>query len=931
MDDMGTKDSQVLPQSCRRSGNLEEGSNVQEVVHEVLVKTGEKLDEEPKLGMEFNSEENAYEFYNKYAGKIGFSVRKSSCIKSNDGIVTKKVFCCYKEGRKQKDKRTNRAKYRRPDIRTGCLAKMSIKLQVNGKYSVTKFVAEHNHEVISPSEVHMLRSQRALINAQKARADMADNSGIEFMSRQVGGQENLGSIPVDYKNYLRKKRMKAMEKGDVGAILEYFTKMQVKNPSFFYAMQVDEDDQITNIFWADPKSIMDYSYFGDVVCFDTTYRINSYDRPFAPFIGVNHHKQTVIFGAAFLYDETTESFKWLFETFLNAMSEKQPRTIVTDRIAEMSNAIASVMPGTHHRPCIWHIYQNTAKHLSHVFQSSKGFKYDFSKCLYDCEEEEEFITVWNDMLEKYDLTQNTWLQDLFKERKKWALVYDKNIFCADMKNTQRRENMNHVLKKYLSSKYNLLCFFTHYERIVAERRYRELEADFRMRQSAPILFVDVKMLMEAAKAYTPEVFEIFQNEYKETLNHAIHKGGEFGTVLEFQVIFNDKDEGRLVKFDISNNTVTCSCKKFEFVGILCSHALKVLDYYNIKTLPLHYILKRWQRDAKVGTEKDNLGFTIQDDLKLSSSNRYSYLYRKFVKIASMAAEYEEAFNFADRYSDKFHDELTKCIKGIKELPMMASQTNDESVDTESMHDQSTDNEVNSVDSLSSQTVSGIKMKPRVGGGRRTFKNPLDKGRKKKSRTEFIQPQTNQEGNDSAQAPNIIHLPSFQPSHYPIAFSPLSQVNQGSHVTMMSPFGLSSGAHVGLGHHLVMGYTPGHSGSINAPLAHCGYHHPNINIYQQKSLSIRSHGGFVARGSHFIIPDGSHIGLDHHMVMGCIAGPSGSLNAPSAPCGYQPNINLCQQNSSGIPQLPQLRQESSEGSVMFSQSSSSPSDENQSEV
>ncbi|XP_058079325.1 protein FAR1-RELATED SEQUENCE 5-like [Magnolia sinica] len=372
-----------------------------------------------------------------------------------------------------------------------------------------------------------------------------------------------------------------------------------------------------------------------------------------------------------------------------------------------------------------------------------------------------------------------------------------------MKSTQRSESMNNVLKKYLSSKYNLLCFFTHYERVVADRRYRELEADFKMRQSTPILYVDVEMLMEAAKAYTPEVFKMFQNEYKKFLSHTIHKSGEFDTVLEFQVVCNDKVGGRLVKFDTSNNTVTCSCKKFEFVGILCSHALKVLDYYNIKVLPSNYILKRWQRDAKVGAVKDHLGFTIQGDPKISLGKRYSYLCRKFVKIASMAAEYEDAFDFADRYSDKFHDELTECIKGIKklplmtyqtndenvdaeivchqstdnELPIMTSQINDENVDTESVHHQPTDNKVTFVDSLRSQIVSGIKMKPKVVGDRRTFKNPLDKGRKKKSRTGSIQLQMNQERNDSTQAPNIFHLPSFHPSHCPSVFSQLSQVNQ----------------------------------------------------------------------------------------------------------------------------------------------------------
>jgi zinc finger SWIM domain-containing protein 3 len=35
------------------------------------------------------------------------------------------------------------------------------------------------------------------------------------------------------------------------------------------------------------------------------------------FLGFNHHQEVVIFGVALLYDETAESFKCLFENFLN--------------------------------------------------------------------------------------------------------------------------------------------------------------------------------------------------------------------------------------------------------------------------------------------------------------------------------------------------------------------------------------------------------------------------------------------------------------------------------------------------------------------------------------------------------------------------------------------------------------------------------------
>ena len=76
---------------------------------------------------------------------------------------------------------------------------------------------------------------------------------------------------------------------------------------------------------------MDYAYFGDVISFDTTYKTNKYSMPFAPFVGVNHHGQTILFGCALLEDETEKSFIRLFETWLNVMGGHHPTSIITDQ------------------------------------------------------------------------------------------------------------------------------------------------------------------------------------------------------------------------------------------------------------------------------------------------------------------------------------------------------------------------------------------------------------------------------------------------------------------------------------------------------------------------------------------------------------------------------------------------------------------------
>lgn len=117
---------------------------------------------------------------------------------------------------------------------------------------------------------------------------------------------------------------------EVQILLNYLRRLQVEDLSLFYAVQLDSDNRLKNLFWRDGRSMVDYDYFGDVLILDTTFRMDKYDMICAPFWGLNHHRQYVMFGCAFLLDESKESFVWLFETFLEAMGRKQPKTIVTD-------------------------------------------------------------------------------------------------------------------------------------------------------------------------------------------------------------------------------------------------------------------------------------------------------------------------------------------------------------------------------------------------------------------------------------------------------------------------------------------------------------------------------------------------------------------------------------------------------------------------
>ncbi|XP_062075158.1 protein FAR1-RELATED SEQUENCE 5-like [Humulus lupulus] len=488
--------------------------------------------------MEFDTEEEAYHFYNAYAYKIGFSIRRSKMHKDLEGWITNRVFCCSCEGYREKDKRDVTVKSHRAETRFGCLARMKIYHQ-NGKYHVVEFIIDHAHMTSSPSKSHLHRSQRKLTLSQASEIDLADISGIppkasyDLMARRVGGRENLGYTIDDCRNYLQTKRTIQMRSGD--------TRGNAR------------------------KKAKDYS-----------------------------HRPRCINDKSFIFSMARNNSSPMYLAYI----------------------------------------QNAAKHLSGVFEHFREFTKDFSSCIYDYEEKDEFFEAWNNMLKKYDLSSNKWLRDMFDLKEKWALVYGRETFCADMTTTQRSESMNNVIKNHVSYKYDIPRFFQHFQRLVEDRRHDELKADFNATQRALSLSLPIEILKHASIVYTPAVFRMFERELCKACDCAMNIQNEVGTVTEYKITPHGKHLNHIVMYDSSNGTVTCSCKKINFAGILCAHILKVYSSRNVKRIPYQYILKRWTNYSKtgnstteqgesmsVGDAKKNNGKTLQRIVQ--NANSYS--------------------------------------------------------------------------------------------------------------------------------------------------------------------------------------------------------------------------------------------------------------------------------------------------------------------
>lgn len=106
--------------------------------------------QEPYVGMEFDSEDAARNFYNEYARQVGFVVRIMQRRRSEiDGRTLARRLGCNKQGFSPSQKVTfGPDKKPRPSAREGCKATILVKMEKSGKWVVTRFEKEHNHPLV---------------------------------------------------------------------------------------------------------------------------------------------------------------------------------------------------------------------------------------------------------------------------------------------------------------------------------------------------------------------------------------------------------------------------------------------------------------------------------------------------------------------------------------------------------------------------------------------------------------------------------------------------------------------------------------------------------------------------------------------------------------------------------------------------------------
>ncbi|XP_021717681.1 protein FAR1-RELATED SEQUENCE 6-like [Chenopodium quinoa] len=439
------------------------------------------------------------------------------------------------------------------------------------------------HELVVKNK-HLVKQA---CNAKKSRVKISQT--YSCIARERNGVDQLAFTQKDLENAVSELKKLELTEGDANGMIEYFQKMSSDNQNFFHLCRFGKDGALFHF-------------------------------PFAVFLGVNHHGQSILLGYALISRETVETW------------------------------------------CIWHILQKFGKYLGKL-EKYEELSDELENIIYGSLVPEEFDDRWMDAIEHYKLQKNSWLEgvvfeecelilygcccgdhrlkSLYLERHMWVLAYLKHLFWAGMRTTQRSKSFNHFFKGYVDKNTTLSEFVLRYCDAMQIRAEAERIADSNTLRYVRELATAFPVEEVFQKCYTDSKFKEVQQECKKILYVRCIDQIEISDklveyILEDRVWIKPKNARKesvtkirrcyRVMYDSSTFEAPCDCKHFECHGIICRHMIFVYDLSGVGIVPEKYILRRWRIDMQ--RKHTRVKVAYHDPLKTDESGRGNCYGRK---------------------------------------------------------------------------------------------------------------------------------------------------------------------------------------------------------------------------------------------------------------------------------------------------------------
>ncbi|KAJ1262565.1 hypothetical protein BS78_09G118600 [Paspalum vaginatum] len=588
---------------------------------------------DPYVGKTFETFEEARLFYKEYAKKFGFEIRNATSRRSaRTQEVDKVLLVCNKEGKgAAKKKASTCAKRKREKLKYTC-CKAITQVKFDGmRWVVMNFVADHNHSLVDKPNLAKFWNSHSRIPVEEVQfltllhECNVDTSRMMQLMSELYGSAKFVSYHTKHVSNLRSAIRSREGNSDMSQTIAYF-----------YEMQKEEDPNFSL----------------------STYLTNKYKMPFAPFIAINRHGLTIQVGCGFMRNESTESYMWLFQMFLEAMNGLQPVNIIMDQDLAMAAAIRVVFVCARHQCCYWHILSKLEARLGNFFKTREGMESEYNDTVNYSLTPAEFEARWTAMIDRHAAHDNEILVNLYQIRHLWVPAYFMDRFFPFIQSTQRSESFNGVLKRYVNPHNSILDFCCQYKTIQEKTDVAEDESQWtglialldRSKNSSPWTRFPIEK--HAIEVYTRNIYFRFRAEFEKIADYIAGPISlnvyRLSSVLDFAGGYGTRSYDMM--FDKENTIINCQC------------------YNGLKKVVEPYILKRWM-PAENAT---SLGVFPQSEqiAKLPEKSkklvRHANMPNSFSKIAHQAYVLEEPTNIMISHINSIKAEFVAFRKAKRE-------------------------------------------------------------------------------------------------------------------------------------------------------------------------------------------------------------------------------------------------------------------------
>ena len=524
---------------------------------------------------------------------------------------------------------------------------------------------------------HLLANGRSMAAAGIRITDIANYIDREL--RVVGAD-----VTFVYKDVFDEVAASTIERaldatGFVECLMER-TKLQ----GLYHRYTTDADGCLDKAFFVMAGAIDMYAIGQrtNVVLFDTKHGTNRYKLKLGLLTTVHASGATKVLAASLVANETEDSFRFVFQCFLEAF-RVPPAVIFTDSDPAMAAALRAIMAATIHLLCIWHLSKNILSNVRPAFagDAAKWAAFNskwWSICLCtDTSSVSRFDAEWQELLALLDASAadaktvneaRTWLATLNARRKQWAARWCWAVLTLGVHSTQRAEAVHSAVAQFLSASMLLTALL---DKLDSYTDSVDVRADTRMFRliRAAAKSAAHPLIASVQSAVSPYALQLVNVQLQQAaFYHVLPIGESTWSVTRVSPAAgsstpaadaSDNDvtavteaaeyglfTASLTVAARSTTLTTCSCQYMTCWGLPCRHILCVHTHLQLHRLEIALFNERW-RVLEPARHQQLLQQLLSTPLlertpattpaSMTSTDRYSLLCAEFRVLAELGS------------------------------------------------------------------------------------------------------------------------------------------------------------------------------------------------------------------------------------------------------------------------------------------------------